>query len=325
MPSNSDELNSRSVLIGLLSALAGCAVYSTHDALVKYLTDYSVFQIIFFAMLFGYVPFSVARIFDNTPKSLRPNNPLLVCVRALLIVASLTFAFLGFSMLPLVEVYVLLFCAPFIITLLAIRFLGEKIQLFRWIAIAMGLLGILIVLRPSIERIELGHIFALAAAFCGSCSAIIARKIGNQENTATMILFPLIANIAVSGVALYFVYLPMSLLDLSLMFSIGVLGLVGQYLVLQGYRLAPAAYVAPMQYSQIIWAILFGYVFFNESVDHWVIIGASITIFSGLMIIWREAKISSVQANIKTRNLRFVSAASLDPQEQMHKDEWEWL
>jgi len=72
--------------------------------------------------------------------------------------------------------------------------------------------------------------------------------------------------------------------------------------------MAPAAYVGPMQYSQIVWAILFGYVFFNESIDRWVIIGSLITVLSGVAIIWRERAVSMIQANLKTRNARMVGA-----------------
>ena len=99
------------------------------------------------------------------------------------------------------------------------------------------------------------------------------------------------------------------------MFLVGVLGLIGQYFVLVGFRSAPAAFVAPMQYSQIVWAILFGYLFFNESVDVWVIVGSAITILSGVAIIWREHAVSKVQANLNTRNTRVVGAAMMQSHE----------
>lgn len=322
---NTSDTNtaSKTIMLGLLLSLLGFLAYSIHDALVKYLKDYSVFQIIFFAMLFGYVPFSIVRIVDNQPKSLTPNKLPLMLARAFLIVASLIFAFLALSMLPLVQVYVILFCAPLIITLLAIKFLGEKVQLFRWVAIFIGLVGIIIVLRPTVDSISLGHLYAFASAFCGACSAVIARKIGGSENTATMILFPLLSNIIVSGIAMIFVYVPMSLLDLSLMFLIGILGLAGQYFVLQGYRMAPAAYIAPMQYSQIIWAMLFGFLFFNESIDRWVIFGSCLTVFSGVMIVWREATKSKNKPTLSTRNTRMVGAPTMKIKE--NDEEWKWL
>lgn len=303
---NSDSQSS--LFAGLAFALFGFAIYSTHDAVVKSLQGYSVFQIVFFAMLFSYVPFSIARIVENKPQSMSPANPMLLVTRAILHVGALCFAFYAFSTLPMVEAYVILFCTPLIISVLAIWFLGEQIALARWVAIAFGLLGVVVVLRPSIQTIELGHFSALAAAFCSGATAVISRKISSSENMATMILFPLLATIFVSGAALYFVYQPMPLIDLALMFLVGALGLLGQYSVLTGFRLAPAAYIGPMQYSQIVWAILFGYVFFNESIDIWVVVGSLITVISGVAIIIRERAVSKIKPNINTRNARMVGA-----------------
>ncbi len=317
MASNGADNNS--ILRGLAFALAGYAAYSVHDAVVKALQGYSVFQILFFAMLFTYVPFSVARVAAGETLSVRPNFPKLALARAVLHVSSLGLAFSAFAMLPLVDVYVILFCTPLIISVLAVFFLGEKIALVRWLLIMIGLIGVIVVLRPSIDTVQIGHFLALSCAITSASSAIIARKIGAQENMATMILFPLLATIFVSGIALIFVYKPMPLPHLGMMFLVGGLGLLGQYCVLMGFRNAPAAYIAPMQYSQIIWAIVFGYLFFAESIDVWVIVGSLITIASGIGMIIRERQVSNVRANLNTRNGRVVSAPLMTPTETERK------
>lgn len=320
MASNSET--PQTAIKGLTFALAGYASYSVHDAVVKALQEYSVFQILFFAMLFTYVPFSVARIAAGNQLSVTPKYPKLALTRAILHVSSLGFAFSAFAMLPLVEAYVLLFCTPLLISVLAVVFLGEKIALIRWGLIILGLVGVVIVLRPSIESIKIGHILALSCAFCSASSAIIARKIGSAENMATMILFPLLATIFVSGAALYFVYVPMPIEHLGMMFLVGALGLLGQYCILTGFRLAPAAYIAPMQYSQIVWAIIFGYLFFEESIDQWVIVGSLITIASGIGMLLRERKVSSIRANLNTRNGRVVGAPLMKTKEADKQDDW---
>lgn len=293
-----------SVLKGIVLALVGFATFSCHDVLVKILHEYSVFQIIFFAMMFGYVPFSLARIFDARAISLHPKNFWLVFFRALFMVGGLVFAFLAFSLVPLVQAYVLLFTTPVLISLLAIPFLGEKIHATRGISIVMGLIGVIVVLRPTPDNFNLGHLCGIAAALSNSAAAIISRKIGNLEHSATLILTPLILNILVSGGMLYFVYIPMPLGDLALMFLIGILGLLAQLAILWGYRIAPAAVVAPMQYSQMIWAILFGYLFFSESIDRVAMLGVVITVLSGVMIVWRESQVSDNQPVLSTRNMR---------------------
>jgi S-adenosylmethionine uptake transporter len=305
----SQSLASHSAVKGPLLALIGFAAFSTHDALLKSLSDYSVFQIIFFAMLFGYVPFSIVRLMDPNPGSIKANNLKMVVLRALLMVISLCCAFLSFKMLPMVQVYVLLFTAPLLITVMAIYFLGEQVHLTRWAAILLGMLGVLIVLRPSIESVSLGHLFGLIAALSSAGAAIISRKIGSSESPATMILFPLLASILITGCMLPFVYKPMELPALGVMFLIGIFGQIGQLMVFLAYRAANAAFIAPMQYSQIVWAVIFGALFFNESADRYVVLGAAITIASGILIVWREAMVSKVQANLQTRNSRMVSAA----------------
>jgi len=307
--SESNNSSQVPVIVGPFLALIGFLAFSVHDALVKILPEYSVFQILFFAMLFGYVPFTVVRLIDKKPSSIKAVNPKLVIFRALLLFGSVTCAFLAFSMLPLIDVYVLIFLSPIIISILSIYYLGEKVFLFRWFAIIIGLVGVLIVLRPSIETLTLGHLFGFLAAICSSSAAIISRKIAATESAAALMLFPMLTTILITGCILPFVYVPMPLADLGVMFLIGGLGLTGQLFNLFAYKTAPAAFVAPMQYSQIIWAVIFGSLFFNEVADKWEVIGSIITVLSGVMIVWREVVASKVRPILNTRNTRMVSAA----------------
>ena len=303
---NSSKLQ---IFVGPFLALVGFLAFSIHDSLVKILPEYSVFQILFFAMLFGYVPFTIVRLLDKKPGPIKAVNPKLVIFRSLLLMGSVSSAFLAFSMLPLIEVYVLIFLSPIIISILSIYFLGEKVYLFRWFAIIVGLIGVLIVLRPSIESLSLGHLFGFLAALCSSTAAIISRKIAATESAATLMLFPLLTTILITGCILPFVYKPMPLADLGVMFLIGGLGLTGQLFNLFAYKNAPAAFIAPMQYSQIIWAVVFGTLFFDEIADKWEMIGSVVTVLSGVMIIWREVVASKVRPTLNSRNTRMVSAA----------------
>jgi len=301
---------------GIFLALASYAVFSLHDVVVKLLTQYSVFQIVFFAMLFSYLPFSIVRFFDHRSITLRPVNSWLVLLRAGMYTASLCCSFLAFSSLPMVQAYVLLFTTPLLISILAIPLLGEKIHVFRWMTILLGLVGIVIVLRPNPDTLQSGHIFALLAAVAGAIAAIISRKIGHTETAATLMLSPMIMNILISGGLLFFVYQPMPLSDLGLMFLIGGMALAGHLLLLTAYRSAPASLVAPMQYSQLIWAIIYGLLFFDEPVDRFIMIGSLITILSGLLMVWRETQASALKPILRTRNMRMVGTAPILSSEQ---------
>ncbi|MCP5151634.1 MAG: DMT family transporter [Ectothiorhodospiraceae bacterium] len=298
-------------------ALAGYGVFALHDALIKSLVGYSVFQIVFFAVLFSYVPFSFSLAADPQQRNLRPVHPGWVMLRTGCMVASIALAFFAFRSLPLSETYALLFATPLLITVLAIPILGEKVRLFRWLVIGLGTIGVLIVLRPGVEALKPGHVAALLAVCCSALSSVTTRRIGSVERAATLMIYPLLANIVFSGSLLWFVYVPMPFLDLAKTAAIGALAMAGQWLIISAYRAAPAAFVAPFQYSQMIWAVIYGTLWFGETPDRHVYLGAAVIILSGLLIVWRESR-SGVSINrpfLRTRNVRALSAAPMRPSE----------
>ena len=153
----------------------------------------------------------------------------------------------------------------------------------------VGLVGVIIVLRPgSGDSFSLGHLAALGAATTGSLSSIIVRKIGRDERSVVLMLYPMVANFVVMAVALPFVYVPVPIEHFGMMGAMSLLGLVAGLLMIAAYRRAPAIIVAPMQYSQMIWAIFYGALFFNESIDLWTAIGAAVITAAGVYIVLRE-------------------------------------
>ncbi|WP_170401329.1 DMT family transporter [Ruegeria arenilitoris] len=300
-------------LRGLGYAFAGFAVFASHDALIKVLGGtYSVMQIIFFATLFSFVPMAVTILTDRTTGNFLPRHPWLVLLRSALVVTSMVCAFYAFSVLPLAEVYSLLFSFPLIVTVLSIPLLGEIVRAQRWAAVGVGLIGVLIVLRPGTTEITLGHLAALTAAFCSAFGSVLVRKIGNEERSAVLILYPMLLAIVVMSLMQPAVYQPPSLLHLAMMALVGVFSVIAQHLIILAYRAAPAGVVAPSQYSQIIWATLFGMIFFGEHPDGWVAVGASIIIASGVFVVWRESR-SNASANtpvLRVRSPRSDTGAS---------------
>ena len=289
---------------GIGFSLAGFGIFSLHDALIKSITDIPVFQIVFFVVLFSFVPFAFMLALSNREISLRPNLPGLVGLRCLFTVGSLLCVFYAFSNLPMTQVYSLLFSAPVLITLLSIPILGERVKLIRWIAILLGLAGILVVLQPGNVALSFGHLAALVAALCVASTSVVTRKIGAREHSVTLLLYPMLTNVIVSGALVMLVYQPMPGLALLKMCAMGLLSVIGQVLMINAYRSCEAQYIAPMQYSQMLWAILYGVLIFNEAIDRNVVLGASIIIVSGLLFIWRELVASVTQPVLRTRNLR---------------------
>ncbi|WP_297977597.1 DMT family transporter [uncultured Amaricoccus sp.] len=276
---------------GALLALGAFAIYSTHDVVVKSLGGtYSPLQIVFFANLFGFPVVTVMMMRDRSEGNLRPRHPWWTALRVVAATASTTLAFYAFSVLPMAQTYALIFAAPLLITMLAVPILGETVGWRRSLAVIVGLLGVIVVLRPGSTELGVGHAAALTAAVCSAVGAVVMRKIGHEERSAVMLLYPMMANFLLMGCAMPFVYRPMPALDLGGLALMAVLGFVGGLCIIAAYRAGRAVVVAPMQYSQILWAVVYGYAFFGETPDAATAIGAAIIILSGIYVVFREER-----------------------------------
>jgi len=281
---------------GALLALLAFGIFSTHDVVVKILGGiYSPFQIVFFSVLLSFPLAMVMLMRDARPGTLVPVHPWWLGLRTVAAVITGVSAFYAFSVLPLAQTYAILFATPLLITILAIPVLGEVVRLRRWLAVLVGLVGVFIVLRPGDTDLSLGHLAALAAAIGGALASIVVRKIGSVERPVVMLLYPMMVNFIVMACALPFVYKPMPIEHLGLLGIIATFAWFASRLVIAAYQSGEAAIIAPMQYSQIIWATLFGFLFFDETIDQATAIGAGIIIASGLYIVLRESRTGTSQ------------------------------
>jgi len=276
---------------GALLALIAFGVFATHDTIVKVLgAIYAPFQIVFFGVLFSFPLATVMLMRDAKPGTLLPVHPWWMALRTVAAVCTGVSAFYAFSTLPLAQTYAILFASPLLITILAIPVLGEKVRLRRWIAVLFGLAGVVIVLRPGATPLTLGHAAAVLAAIGGAVASIVVRKIGAEERPVVILLYPMVVNFALMACVLPFVYVPMPIGDLGLVAVVAIFGWIANRLLIVAYNNGEAAIIAPMQYSQIIWASLFGMLFFSETIDRFTLLGAGVIIGSGLYIVLRESR-----------------------------------
>ena len=276
---------------GALLALLAFAIFATHDVIVKILgANYSPIQIIFFSVLFGFPWVTLMLIRDASSGNLRPRHPYWTAFRTLATTLTGVSAYYAFSTLPLAQVYAILFATPLLITIFAIPILGETVRIRRWVAVLVGLGGVLVVLKPGAQDLTLGHAAALVAAFGSAFASIIVRKIGKDERSVVLLIFPMMSNFVVMGALLGFVYKPMPVEHMDGIALMSLMALLGSALVIAAYKAGEAVIVAPMQYSQIIWATLFGALLFNETIERATILGAVIIIGSGLYIVLREGR-----------------------------------
>ena len=171
-------------------------------------------------------------------------------------------------------------------------------------------------LRPGDTDLSLGHLAALAAAIGGALASIVVRKIGSVERPVVMLLYPMMVNFVIMACALPFVYKPMPIEHLGLLGIIATFAWFASRLVIAAYQSGEAAIIAPMQYSQIIWATLFGFLFFEETIDQATAIGAGIIIASGLYIVLRESR-SGTSENTPVLRTRSRSETATTPRVSM--------
>ncbi len=284
-------------LRGALCSLGCFTLYSLSDITTKFLgSEYNVVQIIFFSGIAGFPLIFLQLIASNEGGSLRPVIPSLTIARMVIVLLNGILVSYAFTALPLSEAYAIFFMMPIFICVLAVPFLGEKIDLPRGLAVLAGLVGVYIVLKPDQVSLSLTHACALGGALLGALYYIIIRKTGMVESRAVIMLYPMLGQVAAMAVVLPFVYVPMTAHHLVLTWLMALEIFGASLLIIAAYRHAPAVVVAPMQYVQIIVATLFGVFYFGEPVDLRSVIGIAVIIAAGLYIILRSNNGRSVQA-----------------------------
>ena len=290
---------------GILLALIAYASYSCSDAVIKSLgAQFTVFEIAFFVTLFagGFLFFS--RPADERWRGFwRTKRPWAVHARAWAGMASGLLSVYAFTTIPLAEVYALVFLAPLCVTILSTLVLKEKVGPWRWLAVFAGFAGVMLVVRPGFRELHLGHLAAFAVAFLAASNIILTRSLAQQEKRTTMlgvlVGYGLVFNGI--GVAATSFTLPNAMQLLWLVMA-GAFAACGQLLQLLAAKYAPANRIAPTHYSQIVWAVILGALFFQEYPDWLSLVGLAVVGASGLLTMVREeVRLGTVRWNPLSR------------------------
>jgi S-adenosylmethionine uptake transporter len=282
------------MLKGVAAGFLAYAFFSTSDATVKALgaSGMPVFEILFFNMIVALATFGFAKP-ANEPwgHTFRINRPHLVFARAVFgVIGSLTGSY-AFTTLPLAEAYSLLFLLPALATILAVPFLGDRIGWRRSLAIALGFAGVLLVVRPGFRELQLGHLAAAVAALAAAFAMITLRLLGGSERRTTLLVTLYLSNLVVDGTFMMFHFVAPTLHQLVVAGIGGLAAGFGQIAMLVATHNAPPNRVAPAQYSQMIWAIVFGAAFFGEIPDAIAFGGMVLIALSGLFTLLREEQL----------------------------------
>ncbi len=278
---------------GILFALAGFSLFSVGDLLIKILADdgFAPPEIAFFLQLF-FLPLLllVSPWIGGITAALRTENLWLHVLRALCGVLIFFAMINGFKQLGLAMSYTLIFVGPFFAALLSIVFLKEKVGKYRWLSMAGGFVGILVVLRPGFQQLDPAALGILLAALLFALATNIARKIGEDEPLLAFSLFGSVISLQVYGVFTFWdgkAMIPTGG-QWGLFALIGVFHVGGSLLTSRAFSMTETALVAPFHYVQLLWGTLFGILIFSTVPDVWMGLGASIIVMSGLFLIYRE-------------------------------------
>ena len=281
--------NSQAMLLSLL----GFSLFAIGDVFIKFLADdgYQPVEIAFFLNFF-YLPFLVllSPVIGGIKATLRTEKLWLHVLRALLGVAIFIINVNAFQKLGLSLSYTLMFIAPFLAAFIAAVFLKQKIHSHRWIAIIIGFIGVLIVLRPFSQPIELAAYAVLFGALLIAINNLLARYIGGDEPLMAFSLFGAIISLQVFGVLNFWdgeIKVPTHS-DWLIYLTIATFHMGGILATSKAFASADTVLVAPFHYVQLLWGTLFGIFIFATVPDIWTGIGAMIIVFSGIYLIFRE-------------------------------------
>jgi len=274
------------------------------DVLIKKLTNnFPTNEIIFFRCLFGLIP--VTFMMYWTKSSIKTSKIKLHIYRALVASLAMFAFFKSFHLLPLAEVSSISFASIMITTILAIYLLNEKVGLRRWIAIFLGFIGILIILRPGSNIFNFYMLLPLLGATALSVAIIIMKAVlkFDKPPTCSFYMHTLVVLIMVG--TLFFNFTTPTYKQLFLFFCMGFIGGIAQILATNAYRISEVSILAPIDYSSIIWAITFGIIFFADYPNLYVILGSLIIVISTYYIIYRERKLG-LKINLNKINTRQI-------------------
>lgn len=289
-------------LKGIAFKITAIALFSIMAAMIKATADtVPAGQAVFFRSFFAmFVIFIWLLQRGEMPQGLRVNNAMGHVWRGVIGTTAMAMNFAALGLLPLPEVTAIGFAAPLMTVIFAAMFLGEEVRAFRLTAVGIGLIGVTVVLWPRLTIFDadqasamatVGVMLVLGSALFRALAQIHIRKLVQTDQTSAIVFYFSLTASCLSLLTLPFGWVVPTWEQAALMVTAGLIGGVAQIMLTSCYRFAPASVVAPFDYVAMLFAILIGYVWFSEVPTPQMLIGASIVIAAGILIIWRERQL----------------------------------
>lgn len=271
-------------LVLLSTVFLGCS-----DVTAKYLsTSLPSIEITWIRFVTFALMFTPVMLPGSPLHAMRTERLGLQLMRGVALLGSSLFFITGLRFLPIAEASATGFVSPLFVTALSIIFLSEKVGMRRWIATAIGLIGVMIILRPGSSAFHVAAFFPIVSAFCWAAALILTRLMSGREAVLTTMAYSALTGVAILSVMVPFVWVTPTWTGIGLGIVIGLASTIGQWIIVLAYRYGDASVLAPFSYTQLLWVSILGFFLFGELPDAWTVTGAAFIVASGLYIAHRE-------------------------------------
>lgn len=305
-----DHRGGHNTLTGIMLKIVSVAVFVGMSSCIKAAGTVPAGQIVFFRSFFAIFPVIVFLAFQGKlGTAFSTKRPLSHIARGVVGVCAMGLGFFALTRLPLPEAITLNYAQPLLVVVFSSIFLGEVIRVYRWSAVAVGLVGVLIISWPELTLLSsgaalgdqevLGVIAALVAAAISAVAMLLVRNLVQSEPTATIVLWFSVTASVLALFSLPFGWQSLTPVQASLLIAAGFCGGLAQILMTAAYRHAEASVVAPFEYTSMLLGIVVGYLAFGDVPTVHMLIGGSIVVAAGIFIIWRERQLGLERARTR--------------------------
>lgn len=284
------------VIKGMISGAAAFGMLAIMNVFAKILSEtHHVIELAFYRNLIATIPFLFVIFVLNKKEILKINQrPRGIITRAVLGTISLIVTFAAFAAMPMAETTAFLFTSSLIIPILGFFFLSEKVGPYRWGAVLIGFVGVMVMLQPSGDVTRIGITLALSAAALHAILQTILRYLGRTEKPITITFYFVAIGTIIAAIPMPWIAQMPTLKEVPLFLGLGFTGVLAQYLLSIAFGNAPAAVITVFNYSGIIWATLFGWLIWADWPANTIWIGGAVVIASNIFIIWRESRLRNI-------------------------------
>lgn len=280
--------------LGVVYLLAAIGLISLVDTICKFYTG----ELHAVMLAWGYfvaITFFVAGYFGARRQFslFRCNRPGLQIARSGFLVGSISSLFVSLTYLPIAEATAIGFTGPLFITALSVPLLGERVGWHRWLAVVVGLAGVLVIVRPGSDVWHWSAGMALLGAACFAIFQIITRLLANQDRHQTTLIYTSIGGTAWASLLVPFFWTTPTINQIAMFLAIGAMGAGAHFAMLQAFARAEASLLAPFNYSKLIWVTILGYLVFGDLPGFNTLMGSSIIVAAGLYVLYREGRRST--------------------------------